>query len=198
MIGFLRGRLLSKTPEGLLLDVSGVGYVLSVSLSTYADLPGEGREVELHVHTHVREDAITLFGFLTDDEKRVFGRLISVAGVGPKVALAVLSGARPDALRAAVAAGDARGLTKIPGIGKKIAERIVLELRDKLGAPGSAAFLPGGAPLQPLSADVASALTNLGYRKADAEAAVGAAEKELEETPTFELLLRKALGRLGK
>lgn len=198
MIGWLRGRLVRKSPEGLIVDVGGVGYTVAVSLSTYADLPGEGRDIELFVHTQVREDAISLFGFLTEDEKLVFSRLIAVAGVGPKVALAVLSGARPDQLRAAVAAADAKGLTKIPGIGKKIAERIVLELRDKLGPAGSAASLPGGAPLVDVAADVASALVNLGYRKADAEASVGAAQQELGDEASFEALLRRALGRLQK
>lgn len=198
MIGYLRGRIVRKTPEGLVLDVGGVGYVLAVSLSTYADLPGEGRDVELFVHTHVREDAISLFGFFTEDEKRVFSRLIAVAGVGPKVALAVLSGARPEQLRSAVAQGDSKGLTRIPGIGKKIAERIVLELRDKLGPPGSPLGMPGGEPLGAAAADVASALANLGYRRSDAEAAVAASEKELGEDPKFEALLRHALARLGR
>ncbi len=194
----LRGRLARKSPEGLIVDVGGVGYVVAVSLSTYADLPGEGREVELFIHTQVREDALSLFGFLSEDEKRVFSQLIGVAGVGPKVALAVLSGARPDQLRAAVASGEAKSLTKIPGIGKKIADRIVLELRDKLGPPGSAESLPGGSPLGGAAADVASALANLGYRRGDADAAVAASEKELSEGATFEALLRKSLARLGK
>lgn len=198
MIGYLRGRLARKSPEGLVVDVGGVGYVVQVSLSTYADLPGEGRDVELHVHTQVREDALNLFGFLTEDERSVFVRLIGVAGVGPKVALAVLSGVRPDALRGAVAAGDARGLVRIPGIGKKIAERIVLELRDKLGPPGSVDSLPGAAPLGLAASDVASALVNLGYRKGDAEAVVFAAAKELGEDAPFDALLRRALGRLAK
>lgn len=178
MIGRLSGVLLEKRPDRALVDASGVGYELSVPLGTFAALPAVGERASLHVHTHVREDAILLFGFATSEEKALFERLITVSGVGPKVALAVLSGLPLPELVGAIAAQNVKRLSTIPGVGKKLAERLGLELKDKVqgllpGGPAPAAGPdegPGG-----LLEDAVGALLNLGYRKPQAEAAVKAA-----------------------
>src|SRR5829696_7409751 len=166
MIGYLQGHLLKATPEQLLLDVQGVGYEVYIPLSTYYEIerrPGE--PIRLFIHTHMREDGITLFGFWTEREKALFEKLIGVGGIGPRLARVVLSGMAPDDLLAAIAAGDVARLSTIPGIGKKTAERMVLELRDKMRE--LAAELPERA--MPADQDVVSALVNLGYKAVQAE-----------------------------
>jgi Holliday junction DNA helicase RuvA len=197
MIAFLRGRVLEKQPNRIILDVQGVGYELFVPLSTYYDVGDEGADVAVRVYTHVREDALQLYGFLTDLERQVFERLIGISGIGPKLAVAVLSGVDSRELVAAVQRGDVARLTAIPGIGKKTAERIVLELRDRLAqlampTPESA---PAAAPADRLRTDLVSALQNLGYHRPQAEKAVDAT---LSSNPdaTFEHALRHVLREL--
>lgn len=196
MIAALRGRLLEKHPSRLIVDVGGVGYDVQVPLSTYGGVGEIGAEIALRIHTHVREEQIALFGFLTPLEQQIFERLISVNGIGPKVALAVLSGIAPGDLVAAVQGNEPARLTTIPGIGRKTAERIVLELRDRLPAalpvtPESTT--PGGV----LRADLLSALVNLGYPRPTVEKAVGDVLKA-HPGATFDEALRQALGRLAR
>ncbi|BCS31353.1 Holliday junction ATP-dependent DNA helicase RuvA [Luteitalea sp. TBR-22] len=196
MIAALRGRLIEKQPARLIVDVGGVGYDVQVPLSTYGSVGEVGGELSLRVHTHVREEQIALFGFLTALEQQIFERLISVNGIGPKVALAVLSGIAPGDLVAAVQGNEPARLTTIPGIGRKTAERIVLELRDRLPAalPVAAdATGPGGA----VRADLISALVNLGYPRPTVEKAVGDVLKA-QPSSTFDEALRQALGRLAR
>ncbi len=198
MIGFLEGKLRAKSPECVIVDVGGVGYNVQVPLSTFYDLPDLGQPVVLNIHTHVREDAILLFGFRTIAEKQMFLMLTGVNGVGPKLAMGILSGISPDELRQAVVRQDHLRLKNIPGVGKKIAERVVLELRDKV--QGKSREKPG--PQQPFEdsgntfPDAFSALVNLGYRPAEAEKALKQAKEGLGETPSIEALLRGALKSL--
>jgi Holliday junction DNA helicase RuvA len=197
MIAYLRGRLLDKQVNRLVIDVAGVGYEVHVPLSTFYDVGEPGAEVALRVHTHVREDALALFGFLTTLELQLFERLISVNGIGPKLALAVLSGIEPRELIAAVHRGDVARLTGIPGIGKKTAERIGLELKDRLPpglAPEVAAQVTEGSSLRQ---DVLSALVNLGYHRPLAERAVDGAMKNGGDE-SFERTLKQALRELAK
>jgi len=197
MIGFLRGRIADKQLNTLIVDVQGVGYEVHVPLSTFYDAGDQGAEITLRNHTHVREDALQLYGFLTELERQLFERLISVSGIGPKLAIAVLSGMDSRDLLACVQRGDVARLTGIPGIGKKTAERIVLELRDRL------AQLPGAAPVDvaPVNGvdrvrgDLLSALQNLGYHRPQAEKAVDATLQTMSE-PTFEHALKVALREL--
>jgi holliday junction DNA helicase RuvA len=161
MIAFLHGRVLEKQPNRIIVDVGGVGYDVAVPLSTFYGVGDPGTEVSLRVHTHVREDALTLFGFLTPLELALFERLIAVSGIGPKLALAVLSGIEPRDLVAAVQRGDIARLTAIPGVGKKTAERLLLELRDKLDLP----TVREGAPAGEASSDIGNALLALGYNE---------------------------------
>jgi Holliday junction DNA helicase RuvA len=199
MIARLTGQIVEKQATRLVVDVHGVGYEVHVPLSTFYHLPEPGGEVTLCVHTHVREDAIVLFGFATALEQLVFERLISVSGIGPKLALAVLSGIDPADFVRAVQSGDVARLTKIPGVGRKTAERIGLELKDRLKQPWAAdAAAAAGEPSgeAELRADLLSALLNLGYHRAFAEKAVdGALEAPGERT--FERLLKDALRRMG-
>src|SRR5262249_10602805 len=170
MIGRLTGRLASKAPDHVVLDVGGVGYLVHIPLSTFYELPEAESPASLWIHTHVREDALSLYGFLTERERSLFLLLMSVAGIGPRVALTVLSGIPPFELVAALRAQDVRRLVAIPGVGKKTAERMVLELAEKVA--GFAAEAVPGAPVAVAADDVVSALVNLGYRKAEAEKAV--------------------------
>ncbi|HYB53397.1 MAG TPA: Holliday junction branch migration protein RuvA [Thermoanaerobaculia bacterium] len=170
MIGRLSGRLASKSTDHVLIDVGGVGYLVHIPLSTFYELPEAESPTALWIHTHVREDTLALYGFLTERERALFQLLMSVAGIGPKVALTVLSGIPPAELVAALRQPDVRRLVAIPGVGKKTAERMVLELSEK--AAGLAAEAPAGAPAAVSADDVISALVNLGYRKAEAERAV--------------------------
>lgn len=192
MIAHLRGILLEKHPTQVVIEAGGVGYDVSIPISTYAALPEKGAEVRLHVHTHVREDALALYGFLSPDEKTLFERLITVSGVGPRLAVTVLSGLPAPELIAAIRHGAVEHLVRIPGIGKKIAERIVLELREKLPAVAEAAFPSARPALTALDQDVLSALVNLGCAAAAAEAAVRKAKAQLTDQE-FEPLFRRAL-----
>jgi Holliday junction DNA helicase RuvA len=196
MIGQLRGTLLEKHPNEAIVDVQGVGYQVTIPVSTFSALPDAGAEVKLQIHTHVREDAIALFGFLTKNEKSLFEKLISVSGIGPKLGITVLSGLAVADLIAALRAGNVQQLTRVPGIGKKTAERLVVELRDKLdmlGAAGPApAATPAGPAFTPVDEDVLSALINLGCPKPAAEAAIRKA-RAAGAGDSFEPLFRKAL-----
>lgn len=189
MIAHIRGKLLSKRPNQAIVETGGVGYDLTITVPTFSDLPSTGSEVALHVHTHVREDAIALFGFLRPGEKQLFEKLISVSGIGPKLAITVLSGMAVESMVGAIRSNDVAQLTKIPGIGKKTAERMVLELRDKLE---SFAAAPAAAPVTAVEEDVISALENLGYQRAIAERAVSAAANGASGA-SFDELFRKAL-----
>lgn len=200
MISLLTGRLLEKHPNRLILDVHGVGYDVHVPLSTYYRLPDPGAETTLRIHTHVREDAIMLFGFATALEQQVFEQLIGTSGIGPRLALAMLSGMEVSDLVRSVQLADIARLTSIPGIGRKTAERIVLELRDRLAETGQAVAVEsaGETPGQgEIRGDLLSALLNLGYHRALAEKAVSAA---LRSAPAagFERLLKEALGELNR
>ena len=195
MIARLAGRLHHKSPEHLVVDVGGVGYQVFVSLQTYARLPSEGDRVELDVYTHVREDALALFGFADAGEKMLFLLLKEVSGIGPKLALNILSGLAADELRAALREGNLARLVGIPGVGKKTGERMILELREKMPPEGA------GVPATPAGAgtvrdDAVSALVNLGYRRPDAERAVAAASAD--GTGEFEDVIRDALRRLAR
>jgi Holliday junction DNA helicase RuvA len=194
MIAFLRGRVLDKQPNRIIIDVQGVGYELHVPLSTYYEVGEPGAEVAVRVYTHVREDALQLFGFLTDLERQLFERLISISGIGPKLAIAVLSGVDSHDLVAAVQRGDVARLTAIPGIGKKTAERIVLELRDRLGhlVVPIEAMTPVASATDRLRGDLVSALQNLGYHRPQAEKAVESTLSSMSDA-TFEHALRQVL-----
>ncbi len=193
MIGRLTGRLASKAPDQILLDVSGVGYLIHIPLSTFYELPEQEAAASLWIHTHVREDALALYGFLTVRERSLFLLLLGVTGIGPRVALTVLSGIPPTELVEALRRQDVRRLVAVPGVGKKTAERMVLELADKVAnLPGEA---PSKTPAAVASDDVLSALVNLGYRKAEAERAVDAVARGAAPED-FSAFLKEALGRL--
>ena len=197
MIAFLRGRVLDKFPNRIILDVSGVGYEVHVPLSTYYEIGEVGSDVSLRVHTHVREDTLQLFGFLTPLEQLLFQRLIAISGIGPKLAVAVLSGIDSRELVVAVQRADVARLTRIPGVGKKTAERMVLELKDRLKDVAPAPEAEGAQPStgDRLRTDLISALENLGYHRPLAEKAVDATRKA-DVDATFEDALRGALREL--
>lgn len=199
MIALLRGTLLDKAPNRLILDVGGVGYDVQVPLSTYYVLGDRGTPISLRIHTHVREEAIALFGFATALELDLFERLIAISGIGPKLALAVLSGIEPAELIRAIRLQDVARLTAIPGIGKKTAERIGLELKDRLppAIQGTGPAAASASPRDQMRDDLLSALMNLGYQRPAAEKAL---EKALEQSPAadFEQALKDALRRLMK
>lgn len=186
MIAWLRGKLLEKEASRVVLDVNGVGYEVFVPVTTFTALPEPGAEVALDIHTHVREDALALYGFSSRQERRVFERLIGVSGIGPRLAVTILSGGSVEGLVGAIRRGDLGRLTSIPGVGKKTAERIVVELKDKLKD------LAEEAPKPVLETDVLSALENLGYARATAEAAVRRAMNG-DESATFDALFKRAL-----
>ena len=197
MIAFLRGRVLDKFPNRIILDVSGVGYEVHVPLSTYYEIGEVGSDVSLRVHTHVREDTLQLFGFLTPLEQLLFERLIGISGIGPKLAVSVLSGIDSRELVVAVRRADVARLIRIPGVGKKTAERIVLELKDRLKdvAPAPEAEGAQRSTGDRLRNDLISALENLGYHRPLAEKAVDASHKS-DGGATFEDALRSALREL--
>jgi Holliday junction DNA helicase RuvA len=198
MIGYLQGNLIRTSPERLLLDVQGVGYEVHIPLSTWYEIERRGGErVALFIHTHMREDGIALFGFWTEREKALFEKLIGVGGIGPRLARVILSGMAPDDLLKAIASGDLGRLSTIPGVGKKTAERMVLELKDKMRE--LAAELPGEAATAavPADQDVVSALVNLGYKAAQAERAVADVRRERPDA-AFHELLRASLNRLSR
>jgi holliday junction DNA helicase RuvA len=196
MIAHLRGRLLAKHPNQAVVETGGVGYDVTISVPTFSDLPGIGSEVALHIHTHVREDLIALYGFLRPAEKQLFEKLITVSGIGPKLAITILSGMAADEMVGAIRGNDIARLTRIPGIGKKTAERMVLELRDKLPPAGV-----GEAPAMPvmtaMEEDVLSALVNLGYQRAVAERALASVAKNGKDG-SFEAMFRNALAALSR
>ena len=196
MIGQLRGRLTDKRPNQVLVDVGGVGYVVQVPLSTYAALGELHTEVTLLIHTHVREDALSLYGFLSSREKHFFEMLLSASGVGPSLALKILSGMSVDELVPAIRGNDLGRLTKIPGVGRKTAERMVVELRDKLDAVAVEAERPAASSPAGVEADVVSALVNLGYEARAAESAVADTKREAGSA-NFEKLLRASLQALS-
>jgi Holliday junction DNA helicase RuvA len=194
MIAHLRGSLLAKRPNQAIVEAHGVGYDVTISVPTFSELPATGAEVALHIHTHVREDALSLYGFLRLCEKQLFEKLLTVSGIGPKLAITILSGMPADEMVGAIRGGDLARLTRIPGIGKKTAERMVLELRDKL--PVQSGSETATALATPMEEDVVSALVNLGYQRAAAEKALQAVRGK--NAQSFELLFREALGTLSK
>jgi Holliday junction DNA helicase RuvA len=192
MIAHLRGRLFLKTPGRIILEAGGVGYEVIISIPTFTALPQEGAEVSLHIYTQVREDILALFGFLELDEKRLFERLITVSGVGPKLAVTILSGLNPERTVAAIRGQDHATLTRIPGVGKKLAERLVVELKDKLE---DMTVTPVAAVHSaPAADDVLSALLNLGYQRAAAQKAIETAvRKNKAAGENFDELFRLSL-----
>jgi holliday junction DNA helicase RuvA len=196
MIAHLRGKLLAKHPNQAIVEAAGVGYDVTISVPTFSDLPAPGSEVALHIHTHVREDALALYGFLRPSEKVLFEKLLTVSGIGPKLAITILSGMAADEMVGAIRGNDVARLTRIPGIGKKTAERMVLELRDKLpqAAPATITTAP---PVSAVEEDVLSALVNLGYQRAVAEKALELSVKG-GKGGSFDVLFRSALAALSK
>jgi Holliday junction DNA helicase RuvA len=200
MIGYLKGRLLQKKPNMILVDVHGTGYEVVIPLTTFYELPGEGNEVALNIHTHVREDALMLFGFHTQREKDFFLKLISISGIGPKLAVVILSGAQVEELAQSIAGSNVARLIAIPGVGRKTAERMVLELKNHMTPfllPEQAEAVQVGNAYGALEEDVLSALINLGYARASAEKALGAALRSDRCERTFEDILRNTLQRLA-
>ena len=201
MIAHLRGSILEKHPNRIVIDVSGVGYDVFVPLSTFYGLGDAGAGIALRIHTHVREDALVLYGFATWLEQQLFERLIGVSGIGPKVALAVLSGIEPQEFIRAIERGDLARLTAIPGVGKKTSERIVLELKDRLPRQAVAAVAGAATPAAPMMRDdVVSALVNLGYHRPLAEKAAEAAITTIGSASdaSFERALKQALREVAK
>jgi len=198
VIAHLRGQILSKTPNAVVIDCNGVGYELAISVATYTELRDIGAEARLHVHTHVREDALLLFGFHELAEKRLFEKLLTISGIGPKLAITVLSGISAERLVGAIRGGDHATLTRIPGIGKKIAERVVLELKDKLEDMAGFVVADTDAPrsLGATADDVLSALVNLGYARPVAQKAVESAAKDAGVAGDFERLFRAAMANV--
>jgi holliday junction DNA helicase RuvA len=199
LIAHLRGRLSEKQPNRVVVDVGGVGYDVFVPLSTFYGMGDQGADIALRIHTHVREDALQLYGFATALEQELFERLLGVSGIGPKLALSVLSGIEPKELIHAIERGDLARLTAIPGVGRKTSERIVLELKDRLPRVSAEAVAAsdGGAPAAPLQHDVISALVNLGYHRPLAEKAAASAVKVVPDAG-FERTLKQALRELAK
>jgi holliday junction DNA helicase RuvA len=192
MIAYLRGRLFAKQPGQVIVETGGVGYDVTISVPTFTALPAEGAEVSLYIYTQVREDALALFGFMERDEKRLFERLITVSGVGPKLAVTILSGLDPERTVTAIRAQDHATLTRIPGVGKKLAERLVVELKERLDDFAAAA--PAAGVTAPAAEDVLSALVNLGYQRPAALKAIETVvEKDKAAGAEFDALFRAAL-----
>jgi len=200
MIAHLRGTLLNKHPNQVVVETAGVGYEVNISVPTFSELPANGSEVALHIHTHVREDVIALYGFLRPAEKTLFEKLMTVSGIGAKLAITILSGMAAGDMAAAIRGNDLARLTKIPGIGKKTAERMVLELRDKL--PQATGTSTEAVPtMSAMEEDVLSALVNLGYQRATAEKALQSVVKNgmnRNENSGFDAMFREALASLSK
>ena len=193
MIAHLRGKLIARHPNQAIVETAGVGYDITISVPTFSELPPAGGEVSLHIHTHVREDQIALYGFLRFEEKQLFEKLITVSGIGPKLAITILSGMPAEDMVNAIRGNDIARLTKIPGIGRKTAERMVLELRDKLPPVGTdqVHVVPS---LSAVQEDVLSALVNLGYQRAAAEKAL----TSVEQNGAFDAMFRAALSVMAK
>jgi Holliday junction DNA helicase RuvA len=194
MIAHLRGRLIAKHPNQAIVEAAGVGYDVTITVPTFSELGSLGSDVAMHIHTHVREDAIALFGFLHREEKQLFEKLLSVSGIGPKLGITILSGMAAGDMVGAIKGNDVAKLTKIPGIGRKTAERMVLELRDKLKDFG---LQPAAPPTSPTEEDVLSALTNLGYQHPLAEKAVATVARS-DTKQEFDVMFRDALALLSK
>ena len=194
MIAELTGRIVKKTLNHVVLDVGGVGYLVTIPLSTFTALPDDDRAVRLYIHTHVREDTISLFGFSSEQERELFIDLISVSGIGPKLATTILSGASAEDVRSYIVSGNVTGFTRLPGVGKKTAERIVLELREKLAKRGGAGEAREEGPVG--LADVVEALVNLGYTRPQAHDAVR--ESANDGTTDLGEILKRALKTLSK
>jgi Holliday junction DNA helicase RuvA len=196
MIAHLRGKLLAKHPNQVVVETAGVGYEVNISVPAFSELPNIGAEVALHIHTHVREDLIALYGFLRPAEKQLFEKLITVSGIGPKLAITILSGMAAEDMARAIRGNDIARLTRIPGIGKKTAERMVLELRDKLPEVMGTAerVIPA---MNATEEDVLSALVNLGYQRPAAEKALAGAVKN-SNGGTFDAMFRQTLALLSK
>ena len=207
MIAYLAGVLREKTPSRVVVDVAGVGYEVFVPLSTFTELPDDGKTVALRVHTHVRDDAIILYGFHSARERSAFELLIRTSGIGPKLALGILSGMEPDRLLGAIATGDLEALRRVPGVGLKTAERIVVELRERAaqlvlesseGATERRARAAAAEPQNELQQQAVSALLNLGYTRPQAQRVVEEAASEVGSELGLESLLRSALRRLSR
>ena len=194
MIAHLRGRLIAKHPNQAIVEAAGVGYDVNITVSTFSDMPLAGSEVALHIHTHVREDTISLYGFLRAEEKRLFEKLITVSGIGPKLAITILSGMATTDMVSAIRSNDFARLTKIPGIGRKTAERMCVELRDKLEGFGATQPVVSHSAMEE---DVISALTNLGFLRSQAEKSVDRAVQSVGRE-NFDAIFRSALGALSK
>jgi Holliday junction DNA helicase RuvA len=201
MIAHLRGKLLSKHPNQVVVETAGVGYEVNISVPTFSELPANGSEVALHIHTHVREDLISLYGFLRPAEKQLFEKLMTVSGIGAKLAITILSGMAADEMAGAIRGNDVARLTRIPGIGKKTAERMVLELRDKL-PPVAGTSTPTAPTMTAVEEDVLSALVNLGYQRAAAERVLAIVIKNgagrVVKAGSFDAMFREALAGLSK
>ena len=200
MIAHLCGKLLAKYPNQVVVETGGVGYEVNISVPTFSELPSAGSEVALHIYTHVREDVIALYGFLRPADKQLFEKLMTVSGIGAKLAITILSGMAADELAGAIRGNDLARLTRIPGIGKKTAERMVLELRDKL-PPSTGTATPTAPAMSAIEEDVLSALMNLGYQRPLAEKALASAVKTglgKEKSGSFDSLFREALASLSK
>lgn len=196
MIAHLRGKLLAKHPNQAIVETAGVGYDVTISVPTFSELPPVGAEIALHIHTHVREDQIALYGFLRPAEKLLFEKLMTVSGIGPKLGITILSGMAADEMVGAIRGNDVARLTRIPGIGRKTAERMVLELRDKLTEAGPATVSAVPA-MNATEEDVLSALQNLGYQRAAAEKALASATRNGKGN-SFDALFRDSLAALSK
>lgn len=194
MIAHLRGVVLSKTPQNVVVEAAGVGYEVAISIPTFTSLPAEGKEVSLLIYTHVREDTLALFGFMSRTEKRLFEKLLAISGIGPKLAVTVLSGLPPERLIAAIHGQDHATLTRIPGVGKKTAERIVLELKDKVEELGPTSI---AGVVTPVAEDVLSALVNLGYQRPAAQKGIETAiARDGHAGKDFETLFRAAMAAM--
>lgn len=200
MIAHIQGRLHFKSPENLIIDVDGIGYQVHVPLTTFYELPDIGNTVALHIHTHVREDALQLYGFQAQEEKALFIRLMGVAGIGPRLAVNILSGISPAELAECLGQGDLARLISIPGVGRKTAERIMVEMRDKLpalAADRDIALSVKNAAAEAVIEDAISALINLGYKKGLAQRAIDQAQQRLQGEINLERLLKESLRSLA-
>jgi Holliday junction DNA helicase RuvA len=192
MIASIKGILSYKSISHIIVDVQGIGYRIMVPLSTFYELPEIGQFVQLNIHTHVREDMINLFGFINQKEKEIFQLMVSISGIGPRLAINILSGISADDLTRAISAGNAGKLVMVPGVGKKTAERMIVELKDRV-VKISAVETELGAPAEPIKEDALSALINLGYKSTVAQKAVDEAFEKCEEETTLEILLTESL-----